>query len=223
MFGYVTELDTAVGAVARALKSEAAAYANSLTIFSSVRAAERAPEGLVLPSGRVLTAGRQDNGAPPAGEDVDHKEAGEPGCAPACRTSGRARAHGQSLSLSCAAEATRPGRSAGITRNYPYRGWKTQIWDVRRPAAGAPLCTRRSAFVHDERTRRCFVTLTCHPNRAARASRASCTRRCCRRRCAARSATSSTTSPVPRPARRLGQGRDAEGWGRTAGRRPGCA
>lgn len=84
MFGYMTEMDAAVGDVMTAFH-KTGKYENSYTIFSS------------------------DNGAPPAGAvgpdgDVNHMHS---------------EGHGQY-----------------IRRNYPYRGWKTQIWDGGVRVAG---------------------------------------------------------------------------------------
>eukprot|EP00656_Telonema_subtile_P051077 TRINITY_DN6788_c0_g1_i1.p1 TRINITY_DN6788_c0_g1~~TRINITY_DN6788_c0_g1_i1.p1 ORF type:complete len:540 (+),score=121.10 TRINITY_DN6788_c0_g1_i1:104-1723(+) len=55
IFGYIAELDAAVGRVISQLKSVESQYENTVIIFSS------------------------DNGAPPAGEDVDHKHGSNPG------------------------------------------------------------------------------------------------------------------------------------------------
>ena len=76
MFGYITELDDAVGTIVASLKSTGV-WGNTVVVFSS------------------------DNGAPPAGmkDSVDHK-----------------RPH--------------PGGGQGyISRNYPFRGQKTQLWE----------------------------------------------------------------------------------------------
>merc|ERR1719440_1185531 len=54
MFGYITEMDTAVGEIIKALKASGR-YENSVIIFSS------------------------DNGAPPASADVNHQEGQNPG------------------------------------------------------------------------------------------------------------------------------------------------
>lgn len=84
MFGYMTEMDAAVGEVMTAFH-KSGKYENSFTIFSS------------------------DNGAPPAGSvgpdgDVDHIHT--------------------------------EGDGQYIRRNFPYRGWKTQIWDGGVRVAG---------------------------------------------------------------------------------------
>jgi len=55
MFGYVSEMDAAVGKVMAKLKASAAAYANTVIFFSS------------------------DNGAPPASADVNHQRGQNPG------------------------------------------------------------------------------------------------------------------------------------------------
>jgi len=74
MFGYITELDDAVGAVIEKLKATGA-YDNTVVVFSS------------------------DNGAPPAGNDVNHKT------------------------------AHAGGGAGYIARNHPFRGWKGHIWE----------------------------------------------------------------------------------------------
>lgn len=87
MFGYITELDTAVGTIMQAFKASGK-YNNSFVIFSS------------------------DNGAPPGTPDVNHKVEGKPNW---------------------------------IARNFPLRGWKTQIWEGGTRVAGfvhSPLLPR---------------------------------------------------------------------------------
>ena len=83
MFGYITEMDDAVGEIVGALQAAPGGlYANTVFVFSS------------------------DNGAPPAGGDVNHKEQGP------------------------------NGSQGWIARNHPSRGQKTQIWEGGTKVAG---------------------------------------------------------------------------------------